>query len=47
MHASEGEWEEGRECVVLFFILSPIKHEGESGKKKKKKEKKKRVGAEP
>lgn len=35
MHASEGEWEEGRECVVLFFILSPIKAEGKSGKKNK------------
>lgn len=31
MHASEAEWEEGRECVVLFFILSPFKRgEGRS-----------------
>lgn len=28
VHASKREWEEGRECVVLFFILSPFKEEG-------------------
>lgn len=28
VHASKREWEEGRECVVLFFILSPLKRRG-------------------
>lgn len=35
-YASKGEWEEGRECIVLFFILpppSPLKDNGEMWKK--------------
>lgn len=34
----EVEREEGREYVVLFFILSALKEKGETGKEKKKEE---------